>query len=90
MGNFAQSQSLAHLGPFGHQGHNAAVIGLEKSHEHQEGKHLMLGKVLAAAAAGIGGKGLFRDFQGLPGQRHRRPRHRSWSIHPPDIESLIS
>jgi hypothetical protein len=31
-----------------------------------------------------------RDLEGLPGQRHRRPRHRSCGIHTPCIESIVS
>jgi len=90
MRNLGQSQRLAQVRPLGHDRDDAAMVGLEKGHQHQQGKHLVLGKVLAAEPAGISGKGPLRDLQGLPGQRHRRPRHWSCGIHEEDIESLVS
>jgi len=90
MRNPGQSQGRAQIRPFGDDRHDAAVVGLEKGHQDQQGEHLLLGKIAAAEPAGIGRKGSLGDLQGLPGQRHRRPRHGSCGIHHEYIESLLS
>jgi hypothetical protein len=90
MRNLGQPQDLSQVRPFGHERDDAAMVGLEKDHQDQQGKELLLREILAAVPAGIGGKGPLRDLHGLPGQRHRRPRHRSCGFHENCIESMNS
>jgi hypothetical protein len=87
MRNLLQTDRLAHVGPVANDGHDAAMIELEKSAQHHQREELMLREILAAEPAGVGGKLSSGDLDGLPGQRHRRPRHRSGGIHAEDIGS---
>jgi hypothetical protein len=90
MRHLGQPQGLLEVRPFRHDRHNAAVIGLEKGHEHQQRKELLLGEIPAAEPAGVSRKGLAGNLHRLFGQRHRRTRHRSFGIHPFDIATLPS
>jgi hypothetical protein len=87
MGNFFEFEDFAQVRPIAEDRHDATMIGLEERHEHQHGKQLRLREISAGKPAGIGGKRPFGNLQGLPGQRHRRPRHRSCGIHPAGIVS---
>jgi len=88
--NLLQLQNLPQVRPFADNGHNAAVIGLEKDHQHQHGKQLRLREIVTGIPAGVGRKRLLGNFQGLPGQRHRRPGHGSCGIHQGSIEPAYS
>jgi hypothetical protein len=82
MRDFFQTDRRADIGPVGDDRHNAAMIELERRAQHHQREQLMLRKILAAEPAGVGGKRrTLSDLDGLPGQRHRRPRHRSGGIH---------
>lgn len=81
MRDFAQADRLAHIGPVGYDGHDAAMVEFEECSQHHQREELMLRKVPAAEPAGVGGKFASGKLDGLPGQRHRRPRHRSGGIH---------
>jgi hypothetical protein len=71
MRNFLQAQGLADIGPVLHDGHDAAMVELEKSPKDHQGKELVLRVILAAAPAGVSGESVRGDLDGLPGQRHR-------------------
>jgi len=79
--NLLQTDRLANIGPVLDDGHDPAVIEFEKRSQHHQREQLVLRKILAAEPAGVGGKRMRRDLDGLPGQRHRRPRHGSGGIH---------
>jgi hypothetical protein len=81
MRNLLQTDRLADVGPVLDDGHDPAVIELEKRPQHHQREQLVLGEILAAEPAGVGGERTRGDLDGLPGQRHRRPRHRSGGIH---------
>ena len=85
MRNACQTDRLANIRPILDDGHNPAVVELEKSGQHHQRKQLMLRKILAAVRAGVGRKRVFGNLDGLPGQRHRRPRHRACGFHSPCI-----
>jgi len=79
--HFLQTDRLAYVGPVVDDGHDPAVVELEKRPQHHQREQLVLREILAAEPAGVGGKRMRRDRDGLPGQRHRRPRHGSGGIH---------
>jgi hypothetical protein len=79
--HFLQTDRLAYVGPVFDDGHDPAVIELEKRPQHHQREQLVLREILAAEPAGVGGKRTLSDLDGLPGQRHRRPRHGSGGIH---------
>jgi hypothetical protein len=81
MRNLLQIDRLADVGPVLHDAHDPAVIELEKRPQHHQREELVLGEILAAEPAGVGRERTRRDLDGLPGQRHRRPRDRSGGIH---------
>jgi len=81
MRNTLQTNRLSHIRPIVDQGHDATMIDFQKRRQHHQRKQLMLGKVLAAEPAGVGRQSTLRNFDGLPGQRHRRPRHRTCGFH---------
>jgi len=81
MRNLFQADRLANVGPVFDQVYDPAVVELQKRAQHHQRKELMLGVVLAAEPAGIGRQGARSNFDGLPGQCHRRPRHRSSGFH---------
>lgn len=81
MRNLGQTDRLANVGPVFDDGHERAVVELEKRPQHHQGEQLVLREILAAAPAGVSRKLVSGNQDGLPGQRHRRPRHRSSGIH---------
>lgn len=81
MGNLLQTDRLADVGPVFDECDDPAVIDFEERPQHHQGEELVLREILAAEPAGVGGKRTRGDLDGLPGQRHRRPRHRSGDIH---------
>lgn len=81
MRNLFQTDRLANVGPVLDHGYDPAVVEFQKCAQHHQRKELMLGVVLAAEPAGVGGKSACSNFDGLPGQRHRRPRHRPGGFH---------
>jgi hypothetical protein len=81
MRNLCQTDRLANVGPVFDHGDDPAMIELQERTQNHQREELMLGVVLAAEPAGVGGKSARSDLDGLPGQRHRRPRHRSGGFH---------
>jgi hypothetical protein len=90
MGNFLQTDRLANIGPVFDDGHDAAVIEFEKRSQHHQREQLVLREILAAEPAGVSGKRTLSDLDGLPGQRHRRPRHGSSGIHGDNVAPTSS
>jgi hypothetical protein len=81
MRNTLQTDRFPQIRPILDHGHDPSMIELEKGSQHHQGKQLMLRVVLAAVPAGVGRKRALGNLDGLPGQRHRRPRHRTCGIH---------
>jgi len=76
-----QTEHSANVGPILHHRDDAAMVELEIGCQHHQREQLVLRKILAAEPTGVGRQGGLRNLQGLPGQRHRRPRHRSCGFH---------
>ena len=81
MRNSSQSKRLSQIRPIGEQGDDATMIDFQKGRQHHQCEQLMLRKILAAVPAGVGRQRTLGNLDGLPGQRHRRPRHRAWGFH---------
>ena len=81
MRNPLQTNRLPNVRPFGDHRDNASVIEFEKGGQYHQREELMLGEVLAAVSAGVGRQRPLSYLDGLPGQRHRRPRHRTSGFH---------
>jgi hypothetical protein len=90
MRNLFQTDRLANVGPVFDHGYDPAVVEFQKRAQHHQRNELVLGVVLAAEPAGVGGKSARSNFDGLPGQRHRRPRHRSSGFHAKYIQLLAA
>lgn len=87
MRNFLQPDRLAHVRPVFDHGDNAAMIGLEMGRQDHQSEELVLREILAAEAGGVGRNRPGGKLDGLPGQRHRRPRHRPSGVHEAGIGS---
>jgi hypothetical protein len=81
MRNTVQTNRLSHIRPILDQGDDASMIDLEKRGQHHQRKQLMLGKILATVPTGVSRQRTLGYLDGLPGQRHRRPRHRACGFH---------
>jgi hypothetical protein len=81
MRNTLQTDGLSQVRPIFDQSHNAAMIDFEKRCQHHQRKQLVLRKILAAVPTGVGRQRTLGNLDGLPGQRHRRPRHRACGFH---------
>jgi hypothetical protein len=81
MRNFLQTDRLANVRPVFDYRHDPAMVEFEKRSQHHQREQLMLRVVLAAEPAGVGRQCACSNFDGLPGQRHRRPRHGSHGFH---------
>jgi hypothetical protein len=81
MRNLLQADRLANVRPILDDCHDSAMVEFEKCGQHHQREQLMLGVVLAAEPAGVGRQCARSNLDGLPGQRHRRPRHGSRGFH---------
>jgi len=81
MGNPRQSERVPKVRPFFDHRDNAPMIELEKRGQHHQREELMLREIPAAVPTGVGRKCPLSNLDGLPGQRHRRPRHRTSGFH---------
>jgi hypothetical protein len=81
MRNTLQTDRLPHIRPILDHGYNGPVIEFEKRCQHHQRKELVLGEILAAVPTGVGRQRTLGNLDGLPGQRHRRPRHRTCGFH---------
>jgi hypothetical protein len=81
MRDLLQTDRLANVRPVFDHSYDPAVVEFQKCAQHHQCKELVLGVVLAAEPAGVGRKCARSNLDGLPGQRHRRPRHRSGGFH---------
>lgn len=58
MRNLLQTDRLANVGPVFDHGYDPAMVEFQKRGQHHQRKKLMLGVVLAAEPAGVGGQRL--------------------------------
>lgn len=75
MGHAAQAQGPAQLAPLGHQGDEAAVVGLELLLEDEEGEELRLGVEVDRVGVAVAREGALADGQRFTGDGDGRLRH---------------